>query len=67
MTRAATRGRTRTSMGLRPIVRSASISSRICMEPSSAVYELPHRPAIMIETMRTPISRRTRTPTRSTT
>ena len=37
MTSAMTRGRTRTSIGSKPIVRSASISSRIFIEPSSAV------------------------------
>ena len=48
------------------MVRSASTSSRIIIEPSSAVYELPERPATMIATINTPISRNTKMPTRST-
>ena len=50
------RGRTSTSSGSRPMVRRASISSRIFIEPSSAVKELPERPATMIETISTPSS-----------
>ena len=36
-------------MGSRPMTRSASISSRIFMEPISAVKAEPERPATMIE------------------
>ena len=43
------RGRTSTSIGVTPITRSASISSRIFIEPSSAVMAEPERPATMIE------------------
>ncbi len=49
------------------MVVSASISSRIFIEPSSAVYELPVRPATMIATSSTPISRMIRKPTMLTT
>ncbi len=49
------------------MVRSASISSRIFMEPSSAVYELPERPATMMATISTPSSRSISTPTMVTT
>ena len=41
---------------------SASISSRIFMEPSSAVIAEPDRPAIMMEVSNTPISRRIKMP-----
>ena len=54
-------------MGSRPMTRSASISSRIFMEPISAVKAEPERPATMMEVSSTPSSRRTRMPTRSTT
>ena len=46
---------------------SASTSSRIFIEPISAVMALPERPAIMIAVISTPSSRSTRMPTRSTT
>ena len=61
------RGRISTSIGLTPIVRNASISSRICIAPSSAVNALPERPATKTQTSSTPISRSTRIPTMSTT
>ena len=63
---ATMRGTTSTSIGSKPMVRSASISSRIFIEPTSAVIALPERPAIMIEVSSTPISRNCRMPTRST-
>ena len=43
-----TRGTTSTSIGLRPRVRSASISSLTCIVPICAVKALPERPAMMI-------------------
>ena len=49
------------------MTRRASISSRIFMEPISAVKAEPERPATMIEVRSTPSSRRTRMPMRSTT
>ena len=49
MTSARMRGTISTSMGSRPMTRSASISSRIFMEPISAVKAEPERPATMIE------------------
>ena len=61
------RGTTSTSMGSSPITRSASISSRIFIEPISAVKAEPERPAIMIEVSSTPSSRSVRMPVRSTT
>ena len=63
---ATSRGKTSTPMGLRPMTFSASISSRIFIEPISAVMALPERPAIMMAVNSTPISRKTRMPTRST-
>ena len=67
ITSATRRGKTSTPTGLRPITVSASTSSRIFIEPISAVIALPERPAIMIAVSSTPISRSTRMPTRSTT
>ena len=64
MISAIMRGRTRTSIGDMPITRSASISSRIFIEPSSAVMAEPVRPATMIDVSSTPSSRSTRMPTR---
>ena len=49
------------------MTRRASISSRIFMEPISAVKAEPERPATMMEVSRTASSRRTRMPIRSTT
>ena len=66
-TSATTRGNASTSIGSSPMVRKASISSRIFIEPSSAVKALPDRPATMIATISTPSSRKTSTPTRLTT
>ena len=56
-TRAMMRGRISTSIGAMPMTRSASISSRIFIEPSSAVMAEPERPAIMMEVSSTPSSR----------
>ncbi len=61
------RGTIRTSIGSSPITRRASISSRIFMEPISAVKAEPERPATMIEVRSTPSSRNIRMPIRSTT
>ena len=66
MTSASTRGSTSTLAGSSPMTRSASISSRICMEPSSAVIALPERPATMIAVRSGASSRSVRMPTRST-
>ena len=66
-TSATSRGNTSTPTGLSPITVSASTSSRIFIEPISAVMALPERPAIMIAVISTPSSRSTRMPTRSTT
>ena len=67
ITSATSRGKTSTPIGLRPMTVSASTSSRIFIEPISAVIALPERPAIMIAVISTPSSRSTRMPTRSTT
>ncbi|MNW05462.1 hypothetical protein D3C71_2017120 [compost metagenome] len=64
---ATRRGNTKTPTGLRPMTFSASTSSRIFIEPISAVIALPERPAIMMAVSSTPISRSCRMPTRSTT
>jgi len=53
--------------GSSPITRRASISSRIFMDPISAVKAEPERPAIMMDVSRTPSSLRTRMPMRFTT
>ena len=57
MTSARIRGTISTSIGSRPMTRSASISSRIFIEPISAVKAEPERPATMIEVRSTPSSR----------
>ena len=67
MMSARMRGTISTSIGSRPMTRSASISSRIFIEPISAVKAEPERPATMIEVRSTPSSRSVRMPTRSTT
>ena len=67
ITSAMMRGTISTSIGSRPMTRRASISSRIFMEPISAVKAEPERPATMMEVRRTPSSRRTRMPMRSMT
>ena len=67
MISATSRGKISTPTGFRPMTVSASISSRIFMEPTSAVIALPERPAIMMAVSKTPISRNCRMPTRSTT
>ena len=67
MISARRRGTTSTSIGSSPITRSASISSRIFIEPISAVKARPERPATMIAVSSTPSSRSVRMPTRSTT
>ncbi len=67
MTSAMTRGTTRSSIGLMPIARSASVSSLICITPISAANALPERPATMMAVNSTPISRSTAIATRSTT
>ena len=51
------RGSTRTSIGSRPNVRIASISSLTCIVPICAVNALPERPAMMIADISTPNSR----------
>ena len=56
------RGTISTSIGSSPMTRSASISSRIFIEPISAVKAEPERPATMIEVSSTPSSRRIRMP-----
>ena len=66
MISASTRGSTSTLTGSRPITRSASISSRIRIEPSSAVMALPERPATMMAVRSGATSRSARMPTRST-
>ena len=60
------RGMTSTSSGSSAITLSASISSRMFIEPISAVIAEPVRPAIMIDVIKTPSSRRPSTPTRLT-
>ena len=67
MISARRRGTISTSIGSSPITRSASISSRIFIEPISAVKAEPERPATMIAVSSTPTSRSVRMPTRSTT
>ena len=58
----AMRGRISTSIGSSAITVRASTSSRIFIEPISAVIAEPERPAIMIEVSSTPSSRSTRMP-----
>ena len=53
-TSATRRGNTSTPTGLRPMTVSASTSSRIFIEPISAVMALPERPAIMMAVISTP-------------
>ena len=67
MMSARRRGTISTSIGSSPITRSASISSRIFIEPISAVKDEPERPATMMAVRSTPTSRSVRMPTRSTT
>ena len=64
ITSATSRGMISTSSGSSAITFRASISSRIFIEPISAVIADPVRPAIMIEVMSTPSSRKPRTPTK---
>ena len=63
---ASTRGRTRTSIGSSPSVRSASTSWLTFMVPIWAVKALPERPAITIAVNRIAISRRIEMPSRLT-
>ncbi len=63
---ASTRGSTSTLFGSSPMTRSASISSRMRIEPSSAVMALPERPATMMAVRSGATSRSDRMPTRST-
>ena len=61
------RGSTSRSIGSRPSVRIASISSRLCIAPICAVNALAVRPASRIAVSSTPNSRRKAMPTSSTT
>ena len=63
---ATRRGMISTSSGSSAITLRASISSRMFIEPISAVIAEPVRPATMIEVISTPSSRRPSTPTRLT-
>jgi len=63
---ASTRGSTSNSIGSRPSVRMASISSLAFIEPICAVNALAVRPAIRIAVSNTPNSRRKENATRST-
>ncbi len=66
ITSATIRGMIRTSSGSSAITRRASISSRMAIEPISAVMAEPVRPAIMMAVISSASSRRPSTPTRLT-